>query len=46
MGRGKRSRGVSDEPGEHDYLSPETAQGHGGSMVGDVVHVYPAQPDR
>ena len=31
-------------PGEPDYLLPETALGRGGSVVGDVVHVHPAQP--
>lgn len=31
-------------PGEPDYLLPETALGRGGSVVGDVVHLHPAQP--
>jgi hypothetical protein len=31
-------------PGEPDYLLPETALGRGGAVVGDVVHLHPAQP--
>ena len=31
-------------PGEPDYLLPETALGRGGYVVGDVVHLHPAQP--
>jgi hypothetical protein len=31
-------------PGEPDCLLPETALGRGGYVVGDVVHLQPAQP--